>query len=169
MTRRRQRGGLRRSLFAYHGQIPCSHIYRRFSGSQRNFERIADIPVLINEPGLRNKRLSAFSLLLMSRQMSSTVQIRLVSALMKLYLPSEFRALHSAAMRSPASCDRPTKYTRGSRACLANCFSEVSPTPLVAPTKTATRPGGRAEAIRELEDWTSVRETIVWYEGRLEK
>ena len=35
--------------------------------------------------------------------------------------------------------------------------------PLVAPTKTATRPGGSAEGIREFEDWTSVRETIVRY------
>ena len=32
--------------------------------------------------------------------------------------------------------------------------------PLVAPTKTATRLGGRVEEMRELEDWTAERETI---------
>ncbi len=34
---------------------------------------------------------------------------------------------------------------------LANCFNVVSPMPLVAPTKTATRPGGRVEAMQEFE------------------
>lgn len=34
---------------------------------------------------------------------------------------------------------------------LANCLNVVSPTPLVAPTNTATRPGGRADTMRLFE------------------
>jgi hypothetical protein len=37
----------------------------------------------------------------------------------------------------------------------------VSPTPLVPPTKTATRPAGRVDLTRPLEDSTSSRETIL--------
>ena len=126
------------------------------------FGGMGDILTLgINVPMLRNKRFTEFSLLLISRQTSSTVRIKLVSALMKMYSPSEFSALHSAAMRSPASWERPTKYTRGWRAYLANCLSVVSPIPLVAPTKTAIRPGGRVEGMREFEDSMSGRETMV--------
>ena len=33
--------------------------------------------------------------------------------------------------------------------------------PLVAPTKTATRPGGRVEAMRELKAWTVDRRTMI--------
>ena len=42
---------------------------------------------------------------------------------------------------------------------MANCRSVVSPIPLVAPTKTATRPG-RMEAIPVFEVWMFERETI---------
>jgi hypothetical protein len=64
---------------------------------------------MTNVPVLRNRRLIAVSLVPMSRQMSSTLRSRLVSAWMKTKAPSPFRAWHSAAMRSPASCERPTK------------------------------------------------------------
>ena len=57
------------------------------------------------------------------------------------------------------------KYARGRRECLANCLSVASPIPLVAPIKTATRFGGRVEAMREFEDWTEEKETIVTQAG----
>lgn len=53
------------------------------------------------------------------------------------------------------------KYARGDRAERANSFRAASPMPLVAPTKTATRPVGSVLAIRAFEDWTSDRETIL--------
>ena len=49
----------------------------------------------------------------------------------------------------------------GLMACLANCLGVVSPIPLVAPTKTATRPGRREEVMRKLENCISGREIIV--------
>ena len=57
------------------------------------------------------------------------------------------------------------KYARGRRECFANCLSVASPIPLVAPTKTATRSGGKVEAIKEFEDWTEESETIVMPAG----
>ena len=57
------------------------------------------------------------------------------------------------------------RYARGRRECFANCLSVASPIPLVAPTKTATRFGGRAEAMREFEDWIEEKETIVTEAG----
>ena len=45
--------------------------------------------------------------------------------------------------------------------CFANCLRVASPIPLVAPTKTATRFGGRVEEMREFEDWIEGRATIV--------
>ena len=86
--------------------------------------RIADVLFIVKIPVLRNRRLSAFSLILMFRQTSLIVRIRLVSASTNMYSPSDFSALHSVAILSPASCERPTKKTRGWQACLANCFSE---------------------------------------------
>lgn len=64
-------------------------------------------------------------------------------------------------MRAAASCDRPMKYARGDRAERANSFKAASPMPLVAPTKTATRPAGSVSAMWAFEDWTSGRETIL--------
>ena len=45
--------------------------------------------------------------------------------------------------------------------CFANCLRVASPIPLVAPTKTATRFGGRVEEMREFDDWIEERVTIV--------
>ena len=68
-----------------------------------------DIPFERNVPVLMNSRFTTFSLLLMCRHISSTFFSRLVSDLMKLKVPSGFNALHSPAIRSPASCERPMK------------------------------------------------------------
>lgn len=53
------------------------------------------------------------------------------------------------------------RYKRGvGGKCFANCLRVPSPIPLVAPSKIATRPGGREEAIRESGDQTWMRATI---------
>jgi hypothetical protein len=86
------------------------------------FRKITDIPTPVTSvPVLRNKRFIGSSLLLISRQISSTVRIKLVSALMKIYSPLAFNALHSTAIRSPASWERPTKVDTG----LAGMLSEL--------------------------------------------
>lgn len=102
-----------------------------------------------------------FSLDLTSRQTSSTFLMRPVSAWMNVKVPSGFLALRSCAIRSPAPCDRPIKYTRGWRVVAANCLKEYSPMPLVPPTKTATSLGGRPSDIRALEDFLWLSNTLL--------
>ena len=43
----------------------------------------------------------------------------------------------------------------------ANFLRLISPIPLVAPTKMATRRGGKVDEMRVLEAWIVLRETIV--------
>ena len=116
-------------------------------------------------PALRNSILMAFSFALIFSHTSSTTCIKLTSAWIKMYSPSELSVLHSERIRSPASWERPIKYARGWRECFANCLRVASPIPLVAPTKTAMRFGGKVEAIKAFEDWTEERVTIVMPAG----
>ena len=122
-----------------------------------------DVPLRsrLGNPALRNRTLIIFSFALIASHTSSTTRIKLTSAFTNIYSPSGLSALHSATIRFPASWERPTKYARGWRECFANCLRVASPIPLVAPTKTATRCGGRADVIKRLDDWTWERVTIV--------
>jgi hypothetical protein len=103
----------------------------------------------------------ALSLFFSSRQTSSTLRIRLTSALMKINSPSGFSCRHFAAIRAAASWERPMKYARGDCADRANSVKAASPIPFVAPTKTATRPAGSVLDTFAFDDCTSGKETIL--------
>ncbi len=64
---------------------------------------------IMGRPALRKRMLRAVSFALISSHISSTARIKLTSAAMNTYSPAGLSALHSAAMRSPAAWERPTK------------------------------------------------------------
>lgn len=64
-------------------------------------------------------------------------------------------------MRSAASFERPTRYTRGFTVYLTNALIIYSPMLLVALTKTATKPEGRVVVSFWLEDRILSNSTIV--------
>lgn len=138
-----------RSLILYISRKSSAEHTHRAAGDLA----VAYVPLrsILGVTALKNKTFRLSSFLLISSQTRSTTLIRLTSARMNVYSPPGFRVLHSATMRSPASCDRPRKYARGLTVCFANCLSVASPMPLVAPTKRATRVEGKVEEIRELE------------------
>lgn len=64
----------------------------------------------------------------------STSRSSLTFAFMNSTVPSLFRVLHSAMIRSAASELLPTRYTRGERVFFTKAFAVYSPIPLVPPT-----------------------------------
>jgi hypothetical protein len=145
-------GGLLKSLQCAPWLDTLSHLYKfvlrvNWNHCEKNRERtyIGDQRSRAEE----QRRLTDFSLVLMSRQTSSTVRIRLVSALTKMYSPSEVQRL-------AFGCDAISGFLRAAdkidagvgEACLANCFSVVSPIPLVALTEDGdeTRRKGGGDA-----------------------